>query len=58
MADQPTHDCGHACCDEPHDPFHDHFLSVEACPSCQRLRDLEAAADDLTARMDAAEGRP
>lgn len=28
------HDCGHTCCDERHDPLHDHFLAAANCPSC------------------------
>lgn len=32
-------DCGHACCDERTDPFHDHFLTADECPSCARSTD-------------------
>lgn len=28
------YDCGHLCCDERHDPQHDHFLDAGTCPSC------------------------
>lgn len=32
---QPTaYDCGHSCCDERHDPMHDHFLAADKCPAC------------------------
>lgn len=28
-------DCGHACCDERAEPFHDHFLTPEQCGPCK-----------------------
>lgn len=36
MPDLP--DCGHLCCDERHDPLHDHFLAPHICPSCEARR--------------------
>lgn len=35
-----TCDCRHVCCDEPSNPFHDHFLPAEQCPSCERVREM------------------
>jgi hypothetical protein len=31
-------DCGHICCDDRHDRFHDHWLEPGECPSCERVR--------------------
>lgn len=59
MGFNPDHDCGHTCCDTRHDPFHDHFLSVEQCPSCKRdadqLASLESEAKDLISKIEAKE---
>lgn len=29
------HDCGHRCCNDRHNPLHDHFLSPDECAQCQ-----------------------
>lgn len=31
------HDCGHSCCEERHNPHHDHFLRPDQCPQCLRV---------------------
>ena len=45
----PGDDCGHHCCDEPFNPFHDHFLDYDDCPSCQRIA-AEIAVTEATLR--------
>lgn len=40
MSEQPDHDCGHICCDEPNDPFHDHFLTADQCGQCRHQHEL------------------
>lgn len=29
--------CGHNCCAEFNDPFHDHFLHPADCPNCRAI---------------------
>lgn len=35
-------DCGHECCDERSNPFHDHFLNPEVCPVCAAHQTTQA----------------
>lgn len=40
--------CGHDCCDEPHNPFHDHFLRPDQCNNCIAIgRAREEAVADI-----------
>lgn len=34
-------DCWHSCCEERHNPHHDHFLSPDQCPACLRINGYE-----------------
>ena len=34
------HDCGHICCDERSDPYHDHFLTPEQCCASGKPDDI------------------
>lgn len=43
---EPRPDCGHDCCDERRNPFHDHFLPSSACPPCVRDRERLAGVED------------
>ncbi len=34
---EPAEHCGHSCCNTPHEPHHDHFLTPDECPRCVRI---------------------
>jgi hypothetical protein len=36
MNSEHVTDCGHECCDDRHNPFHDHFLDPEDCCALDR----------------------
>ena len=43
MSQEVLSDCGHLCCDERGNPFHDHFLGARNCPGCLHEQSRERA---------------
>lgn len=37
-----THDCGHVCCIQRHNPNHQHWHPVHTCPECGRIQGVGA----------------
>lgn len=39
---KPTHDCGHICCTQRHNPNHEHWHRSHSCPECERIQGIGA----------------